>query len=419
MAKRPAPPPTIKPIEEKSHALFSPSGSDRWLACPGSINLSKDLPPQPSSPYAEEGTKAHHVLELLLGEYIAGRGPSSLAFSLKKKYPKEMIEHALAFIEDVDARAGKLSEPTVLSETKAELHFIDPDMGGTADCAIVEEFGRLVVIDYKYGAGVPVDPEENTQLICYALGIAHRYDYNFDEVEIVVNQPRAEHDRGPVRSWLIPMETLLGWKLVLSEGAKKARDPLAELASGDHCRWCPAKIKCPEVSTQAFKKAAIVFDQADAKSLALPDAAAVPIEKMASVLDASKKIRGWIEAVEEHAFDLLKRGVKIPGWKLVDKRSPRRWADPEDAENAAVRAFGTGALKDVLLSPAQLEKEFGPERTKKFIEKFSTNESSGMTLAPESDKRPSVSVIETVFGDLPEEKGAAPTKTKATAKKKK
>lgn len=47
------------------HALLSPSSAHRWCSCPGSVALTKDLP-NVSSPYAEEGTRAHRLAELAL-----------------------------------------------------------------------------------------------------------------------------------------------------------------------------------------------------------------------------------------------------------------------------------------------------------------------------------------------------------------
>ena len=41
------------------HAKLSPSGSARWLSCPGSYWLSEQAPQQPSSAAADEGTDAH------------------------------------------------------------------------------------------------------------------------------------------------------------------------------------------------------------------------------------------------------------------------------------------------------------------------------------------------------------------------
>ncbi len=49
--------------EVRTHGKFSPSASERFFRCPGSVNLLQRVPVRQSSPYAIEGTKAHEVLE--------------------------------------------------------------------------------------------------------------------------------------------------------------------------------------------------------------------------------------------------------------------------------------------------------------------------------------------------------------------
>jgi len=51
------------------HAVLSASGAKRWLACPPSARLEEKLQGifgEKSSPFAEEGTKAHELSELKL-----------------------------------------------------------------------------------------------------------------------------------------------------------------------------------------------------------------------------------------------------------------------------------------------------------------------------------------------------------------
>lgn len=49
----------------KNHAVLSASSAHRWLNCPGSVSLTKDMP-DTKSEYAEEGRLAHAVAELKL-----------------------------------------------------------------------------------------------------------------------------------------------------------------------------------------------------------------------------------------------------------------------------------------------------------------------------------------------------------------
>jgi hypothetical protein len=48
-----------------AHAQLSPSSAVRWMTCPGSVALTKDMP-DTSSKYADEGTDAHELAALCL-----------------------------------------------------------------------------------------------------------------------------------------------------------------------------------------------------------------------------------------------------------------------------------------------------------------------------------------------------------------
>lgn len=395
---------------QKAHAVFGASSSERWLNCPASVALCDKAPPSKSSSYAEEGTTAHEVLEHILNAYINGGKPRSTALMLKKKYPEEMVDHAMEAFRWIEREHSARVGATVLCETRCELPVSEPDQFGTTDAAIVELFGRLTVIDYKYGAGIPVEVEENSQLIYYALGLAHKYDYNFAEVEIVVIQPRAEHERGPVRSWVTTIEHLQHWQSVFQNGIDTAKDPKAPFATGKWCRFCPAATICPEVSTRSLAQAKVDFEPFNGDAAAL-----VPVHSetsglsdfaVANILDAAPRIRAWLDAVEEHAAHAIERGESIPGYKLVAKRSTRKWVNPEKLEKKARRLFGDRAFSEPeLLSPAQLEKALAGLRdpgVAGFIADNTTSLSSGTTLVPDSDKRPAVNPIQNDFVAIPE-----------------
>ncbi len=359
----------------KAHAKFPPSGADRWVECGASIALGQKVPPGPDSKYSIEGTTAHDLLEKLLnGEpFRAG------------DYTKDMIEHGRDAVAEVKRRTPKGAK--VFAESKADLTFIDKDFWGTADITIVEDFGRLSVGDYKYGYAL-VDAKDNRQLLAYGLAKAYEHDFNFKEVCLFVIQPRVEDDDGQtVREWVIPISRVKqAWK-EFAAAIKIARGPDAPFKAGEHCKYCPGKIICPEQSSKALKAAQIDFDEGDdGGKVSLPSAIPSLLpqgEKLGNWLAACDKIENWISALREYAFHQLNRGHKVPGFKLVAKRSTRKWKDLEEIEKAAKKKFGDKAFSHDLLSPAQLEKIAGKE----FVSRYSSSESSGLTLVPESDKR--------------------------------
>jgi len=380
--------------QEKKHAKYSASGSHRWLKCPASVALSEKAPPSPSSIYAEEGTMAHSGLEMVLREFYDDESPYFISDleSLHREmglFPSEMLDHIFYAVREIDKIHQRHQSPEIKIEHKVDLSFVFPETYGTVDVSFIEEFSTLTIIDFKYGAGVPVEPKDNSQLLFYALGLAHEYNYNFTEIRIVIIQPRAEHEDGYVREWICSIEELLEWRDRFEKGVALCEDPLAPFNSGDHCRWCPAKSMCPEISSGAMKQALIDFDEPTGE-MSLPMVnERTPTDYLSVALTASDKLAIWIKGVKQAAFDALRRGEKIPGYKLVDKKSIRRWAyDMEVVTDALVNEFGEEVFEEPKLkSPAQIEKTFGKKSTKAFIEMYSSNVSSGLTLVSENDMR--------------------------------
>lgn len=242
---------------KKLHAKFSASGSERWLNCPGSIALSQKVPPSPDTKWSIEGTTAHTVLETVM----KNNGSKAVIGILLKQYPKTMVDHAVTtylHIVDLMPEGSQL-----LCETEVRLDFVEKGMFGTDDAAIIELFGTLWVIDYKYGAGRLVDPEENTQMIYYGLGLAHKFDFNFEKVRLAIAQPRIVHRDGFFRTWDISIKELKSWTGKFKEGVAACKDPFAPLNPGRWCYFCPAQDICPAIQDKKFAKAQSVFDDGE------------------------------------------------------------------------------------------------------------------------------------------------------------
>lgn len=400
-------------VPTKTHAKFSPSSSERWMACAGSIQLSEKAPPGRESAYAREGTDAHFCLEALLK--APAKRLQTEAF-LRKKYGAQMVAHASSAYDKIMSLVPKGAE--LLVETKVDLSFIAPDMGGTLDVAVVELFGTLTVVDYKYGAGIPVEPEQNSQLVSYALAIAHKYGYNFERVVIGILQPRAEHDRGTYREWVTNVTELFRWRDRFTVAVQRAKKKDAPLKAGSWCRFCPAAPICPEISTKALADAQVVFSDSslDDMQLPVPNKSGIAIADLPKILTAIDRVEDWIGKVREHALHVAESGEKIDGFKLVQKRSTRKWTDIEAAGVEAVRKFGTAALSEPeLLSPAQLEKAIGKEHAGWIAERVS-NISSGTTLVSDTDSREAVDVG-SVFTAIEPAQAEKPLKPKKKERK--
>lgn len=240
--------------EARKHSKYSASGAERYFQCPGSVALSEGLPDRDNK-YSIEGTQAHTVLEALMKSAIEGY---TKILPLRDPVTASMISygtHARDFIMDIHEKAPR-SE--IMVETRISLPFIHPEMFGTFDSAVVDHFGTLHVFDYKYGAGVPVGPEENLQMIFYGMGVAHQWDWNFKKVRLWIIQPRIKGYDGPL-FWEIGILELKKYVDVFRKAVERVERYPNKFVEGSHCHWCKAKSVCPLKQQGKLAKAKAVF----------------------------------------------------------------------------------------------------------------------------------------------------------------
>lgn len=389
-----------KTSEHKEHATFSASGAERWLNCPGSIALSEGAPEQRESEYAKEGTEAHACLEFMLKNHVIKDLPlDDILEEAGMTYSLDMIEHATFAMNWVKDQLVLYPGSKLLCETRVDSSpFTCADQFGTLDIGIAQEFGRLIIADYKYGAGYAVEPEGedgqgNPQLVYYGLGISHEYSHNFADAELVVIQPRAYHDSGEViRSHVMSMADLLAWEELFRHGVCRAKSKQAWLKSGSWCKWCPAATICPELKNKALKQAQIVFDDETGVE-SVPEPRSIKLPNLSTILSACDRLEDWIGKVREHAMHVLECGETIDGFKLVAKRGTRKWVDEQEISAEARGEFGDLAFTTPeLLSPAQLEKAAKSVKgIDEWVSARVTTKSSGTTLVRDTDKRPAIS----------------------------
>lgn len=376
-------------METKAHAKLSASSSERWMNCSGSIALIDKAPPPRESPYAAEGTKAHECMEKTLKGEIQRHDAID-------QYGKEIVEC-------VDYMDGAVADrfsgfETMLVEERIKFPLKDHEgneMFGTVDCAIITEGGRLVVMDYKHGQGVAVYPEKNLQMIYYAIGIAEKYKWNFKDVELVIVQPRAfTPDGDVVRSWECSIDELKSYVVLFKKGIERVKSG-GRLYAGDHCKFCPASVICPEQTTRSLEAANVAFSEPlESMVPALPAPNDLQPEQISVLLKKASALEAFMKSVEEYAEDYMKRGFQIPGFKLVNKRGARVWTNEEKAVEHFVSECGVLPknlyTEPKLLSPAQMEKVVNKDA----VAKFTALVSSGVTIAPEGDKRPAANVAD-------------------------
>lgn len=370
------------------HKRFSPSGASRWMMCTASVFGPQD---NTSSSYAEEGTAAH---ALAAECWVLGSDPAErIGQKIENvEVTEEMAQGVQIFLDAIQSSISRTSERLQLGDAAKvliESFLQDPtceDFGGTADALIWGTDGKsLEIIDFKYGAGVSVEVENNSQLMCYAwLAIrsleAAGMVFDLLSVTMTVVQPRKEHELGPVRSWTVSMKDLevFGNQILnIIELLSKADE--GHFRTGDHCRWCPRKVHCPKLYELTIENAKKEFSM---------DAEMTP-ERAAELMGVAKIVNSYLDAVGEWAHGQMEKGVSVPGFKLVHAFSNRAYCveEPEILKRLKkLKVAKADAYVTTLKSPAQLEKVTGKE----FVNSVCDRALKGTTVVPLSDNRPAV-----------------------------
>jgi hypothetical protein len=243
----------------RKHSKFSASGAERWFNCPGSVQLSEGLP-DTSSVYAEEGTRAHELLEAYLRCELSGNDGADveIASQIARKESMQMVPYVADASDFIAGRWRARPGSDLLVETRIILDWIHPEMFGTYDAAVVEQFGMLEVFDFKYGQGHIVSPTNNLQLLFYAIGLAHKYDWNFERVRMTIVQPRAKGYSEPV-FWELPIKHVKSHANRFKEAVERVESHPTELKEGSHCHWCKAKKICPLKADKKELEARTIF----------------------------------------------------------------------------------------------------------------------------------------------------------------
>lgn len=368
------------------HAKLSASGAHRWINCPGSVRLEEDFPDTTSS-YAREGTLAHALAEAKLKKYfIKGYGKKAYDKEVEpiksdELYDKSMENYTDVYFDEIKTRALSYKErPFVAIEERVDFSNWVPEGFGTCDCLMI--YGdTMTVIDLKYGKGVEVDPEDNPQLMLYALGACAGYGFlfNIKKVTLCIVQPRIDN----IKSWDISADDLVAFGERIKPIAKDAYNGSDKLCQGEHCRFCKAKSRCPERAKEMFKSVESL------KPIMDSDIKLISNEDISRYLKESIGLIDWINDLEEEALASILKGEEIPGYKAVEGRSIRKF---KDTDKAISLLEGAGYDEAVLyerkpLSLSKLEKLVGKKEFDNVLGTEVIKPQGKPTLVPESDKR--------------------------------
>lgn len=319
------------------HAKLSPSASERWITCQASVRLidSLDLPPDEGSTFAAEGTAAHTMGELKvrrdllddpnadseLGAFRAELTAGDHGWDLD-----DMDRHTDRYVAVVRERAALYPDAQVLVEQRMDTGV--PRCWGTSDIVIVSP-EHVEIIDLKFGQGVLVDADDNSQLRLYALGALDTFGDLLGDTQLVritVYQPRLDN----VQTEEITPGDLRAWRDEVAVPAAEAAlsDDAPFGPSEKACRWCPASGRCRAQLEDVFAE-----DDFDAA----PDQ--LTPDEVAEALGRVKAVKHWLASLEEVALTMAySEGKTLPGYKVVSSGGRRVIDDVDGAVEALSHA---------------------------------------------------------------------------------
>jgi hypothetical protein len=341
----------------KQHSsLIGGSSAARLLQCPGSWRANLALPPSADvpSPYAEEGSFAHAIMERLMRVRASNRGLVDLYATARSyigeqiydrvvtpAHIDELIDPALGMLEVLEEAYGGGFEVVGVEERVAFPGVLSAF--GTVDL-ILRSASHIIVADYKFGQGVPVRAVYNelggdtvsisllnAQLLYYLVAAMNSKRALFTgkrKLVIAVVQPRAEH--GLSHTEVSRKETK--WFVEdVHEAVQTAMDRDPPLRKGEACRWCPAKVSCPEWTAPMLEIAALQPVQRDTAPIDRVTPYGAYLARAKSLTDM---LAMFSKEVNEQLHAYLEDGGQVPGWRLKDKVKNRQWIDDTTVEHA-------------------------------------------------------------------------------------
>jgi hypothetical protein len=363
------------------HSPLGASGAERWINCHGSVALLKELalPDSDEPDYRREGTALHEAsADALVNSLDAWEITG-------KTYNRTVIDPVMG--RAIQVYLGEIRK--IMEEAKSyyiEYPISSPiheNFYGRADFgALCPE--RFVVVDLKGGEGIIVDPEDNPQGMYYAYGfidgLEREQGLTFaDEfpVDIGICQPRAYLDP-KTRWWRTSVGEIKSWVHSTLVPAMVATELDNALDAGTWCRFCPAKLVCPLLSS-LFRAAAVANPK---EVVNISDAS---LDRSYHYLEA---VKFYVKALEAETMRRHMTGkAELTESKLVKKKANRVYK-PGAPELAQAR-FGEASMTEPCLkSPAELEKVSAAAA--EWVKEFAYIPETGYTIAPASDRRQAI-----------------------------
>lgn len=386
-----------------SHARFAPSSAHRIYDCPASMLLNEQEPDREIFE-AAEGTVAHHVAEICAR---MRRDPEEF---LGKVFDSDSLDEY-----DEELTSSKGFEITVDEEMVVGIgeyldrimglpgdHFVEQRVNISPWCPIPNQFGtcdhaaaqhrKLIITDLKYGR-VYVEPEQNKQLIMYALGFINEWDwmYDFDEVVIRIAQPRIDN----FGVWVTSKAELLAiGEKIKTRFAMALQDNPPFGPSEKACRFCKVQYKCEANAKFLYHDRVMLLDDDGENVMPEDELGLMDDAELAALWLRKPMYEARMRAVEDYLHTKLANDNFVPGLKVVAGKKSRFFKSEIDAE-LLLSENGVKPekmySKPEFLSPNQAEKLLRGEAKKK-LQDFIGSKPGKPCLVSADDKRQDLTV---------------------------
>lgn len=385
---------------DRGHAQYAPSAAHRWMVCHASVKACAGLPNW-SSRYAAEGTVAHHVLEqCLLGGHDARHFVGDIVdveiegkqSSLIVDLPMcDAVQVALDWLRPMIEEAD---ECHLEQQVSLKLYGAESCYGTSDFTAIITVAARVLVVDYKHGAGVLVEVVDNPQLKIYGLGtlLALPPGTRINHVQTTIIQPRAAHPLGPIRSHTYTTAELMDFGADVLYAIERCESPDAQFVPGEHCKWCGIENSCAARAKANAGILTVIDEMADGMQLSVEEQ-----ERLLQEFDRVD-IEGFVASLRAALHKYAEEGGALTHYKLVPKRASRVYTKSDAVVAEMLLPFvkkGTGLdlWNMELKSPSQIEKVIGKgKEARAALADLTTSVSSGTNLVSVDDVRPAAQV---------------------------
>lgn len=339
------------------HAILAPSSAPVWGHCSGSI-IAAQAAPSPETEQTRNGTAAHWVASECLESWKAGGNDEPRAY-IGDVAPNGVVVDALiaegaeVYVTDVIGTLSQIpgGREALLVEFRVNMPAIHDQNWGTLDASAMTPQG-LFIWDYKHGHA-KVDAFENLQLIDYLEGLREFYGINglgdqHTRVIARVVQPFAYDPKGPVSEWAFMLCDIRGY---VNQLRAKAHEAMTNptLTSGKHCRYCPARGRCPALRAAVYNLIDLVDSPLGFDTMTGGDLAT----EREILLRGQTMLKARLEAIEDDLTHRVKNGDGSCGLSLDSVPGRLNWTVEPGQAIAALSLFGVDITRPHCDTPTQ------------------------------------------------------------------